>query len=135
MTRVLHLFDSDAEWEQRVAVTQILERVSEPHSQFVASLDVQVPDDGWFPGCNVVRMPERLGIGLERPHDRGGVGRRALEMGAAVHVIMGKRNGDDACVRRQAQRQNGGTVSAPGQTVKYRCFNVSLSGHDAFFEA
>ena len=63
MTRILHLFDGGADWEQRVAVTQLLERLPDgEHLQWLASISVQVPGPDWFDGRDVVRTPARLGL-------------------------------------------------------------------------
>lgn len=63
MTRILHLFDGTANWEQRVAVTQFLERVSEErHLQWLASLCGRVPAPNWFESQPVTRIRARLGV-------------------------------------------------------------------------
>ena len=63
MTRILHLFDRSADWEQRVAVTQFLERISdEQHPQWLASLCQRVPSSDWFEAKPVARIPSRLGV-------------------------------------------------------------------------
>jgi len=61
MTRVLHLLDGAADWEQRLAVSQLLRRIPPTKSaQWVASLDARVPEADWFDGAEVERLPLRL---------------------------------------------------------------------------
>ncbi|MCH7526035.1 MAG: glycosyltransferase family 4 protein [Planctomycetes bacterium] len=61
--RVLHLFDSHAGWEQRVAVGQLIDRLApERHVQILASLDGRVPSGKWFDGSSVIRVPERFSL-------------------------------------------------------------------------
>ena len=63
--RALHLFDETADWEQRIAVTQLLSRISaEEGTQFVASLDTRAPPGTWFNGTDLLRTPSRFGLGF-----------------------------------------------------------------------
>lgn len=63
--RALHLFDETADWEQRIAVTQLLDRISaEEGIQFVASLDTRTPPRDWFNGTDVLRTPSRFSLGF-----------------------------------------------------------------------
>ena len=65
MTRVLHLLDGQADWEQRLAVSQLLARVPPKQcGQTVASLDRRVHSSRWFEGVPVAALPCDFGTGL-----------------------------------------------------------------------
>lgn len=65
MTHVLHLFDGDADWEQRVAVAQLLGSIPRDRCrQTLASVDARVPAADWFSNGEVVRFPVRFGAGF-----------------------------------------------------------------------
>lgn len=63
--RILHLLDGSFDWEQRLAVGQLLDRLdSRENQQIVASLDVAVPRDHIFNGTPIHRCPDRFGFGV-----------------------------------------------------------------------
>ncbi len=63
--RVLHVFDAAADWEQRVAVTQLLERLdANRFQQAVASVHPTVPDSDCFGGRGVSRIPLPFNLAL-----------------------------------------------------------------------
>ena len=63
--RALHLFDDTADWEQRIAVTQLLSRISaEEGTQLLASLDPRTPPRDWFNGMDIQHTPSRFGLGF-----------------------------------------------------------------------
>ena len=62
---VLHVFDGDADWEQRVAAEQLLARLDATRfQQSLASVDSRVPASAWFPDWAVARYPIRFGLAL-----------------------------------------------------------------------
>jgi len=69
MTRILHLFDSSAGWEQRVAVAQLLNRLATPdYSQSIATIDRAVLERLQFNGTPIELTRRRLGLpGLAAP--------------------------------------------------------------------
>ncbi len=63
--RTLHLFDVTADWEQRLAVGQLLDRLaSGGHRQWLASTHPRIPPQDWFGGPRIMRTPIRLGMGF-----------------------------------------------------------------------
>jgi glycosyltransferase involved in cell wall biosynthesis len=61
MTHVLHLFDADCDWEERVGVAQMLDRLDvSQHRQWLASLDPRVPYANWFADETIDRVPVRF---------------------------------------------------------------------------
>lgn len=61
--RALHLFDHTADWEQRIAVNQLLDRLA-PHrlTQSLASTDPRVPPDRWLSRTRITRLPIRFNL-------------------------------------------------------------------------
>lgn len=101
MTRILHLFDRNADWEQRVAVTQFLERVSdEQHPQWLASLCGRVPAPSWFESKPVTRIQARLDVAFSASPSLG----RLLE---AHRIDVIHAWGTQAAVAASAARSNG----------------------------
>ncbi len=61
--RVLHLLDDSADWEQRVAVNQLLDRLSpDAVVQSIGSTDPRAPRRDWFNDTPVDTFPVRLDI-------------------------------------------------------------------------
>ncbi len=63
--RILHLLDHTCDWEQRLAVGQLLDRLdSDTYQQTVASLSVHTPRSDAFPSTSILRCPDRFGFGI-----------------------------------------------------------------------
>ena len=63
MMRILHLFDSSAGWEQRVAVRQLLERLPKSDgAQYLATIDRGVEDRMCMNGTPMPLLNRRLGL-------------------------------------------------------------------------
>lgn len=61
----LHLLDDQVDWEQRLAVTQLLDRASrEKNVQTLAALDPRVARLDWFNGRQVTYLSARFGAGF-----------------------------------------------------------------------
>lgn len=61
--RILHLLDASADWEQRVAVGQMLDRLTPDRcAQFSATIDAQGTHADWFPSHTVAHMPTRFNL-------------------------------------------------------------------------
>jgi len=63
MTRVLHVFDEHSDWEQRVAVRQLLDRLRpESHDAVLATVAGQWCMKDWFGDRVVHHAPARMGL-------------------------------------------------------------------------
>lgn len=62
MTRVLHVLDDAADWEERIAVRQLMHAAADgDHTHVVASVDPRIPPPDWFDSVPVRRIPAAPG--------------------------------------------------------------------------
>ena len=82
MMRILHLFDSSAGWEQRVAVSQLLSRLpASDYGQDVTAIDRQVVDRLRFDGVSTTLARRRLWLpALAGPAIRAQCARDAVDV-------------------------------------------------------
>ncbi|NOS99743.1 MAG: glycosyltransferase family 4 protein [Phycisphaerales bacterium] len=61
MTRVLHVFDGAADWEERIAIRQLISATGGDHTHVVASVDARIPPSDWFESVCVRRIFAAVG--------------------------------------------------------------------------